>query len=815
MDVRTWRGWAAAAMLGGAFSLLGGTQLAAAHGGEPETDEQHAAQDRAGVPMSTIEQETRVNAARIKKATGAAPGGRTKQQQVSNERTSMAAATDPGQGGQWSPVISTPVVPVFQAVLPNGKVLIWDSVGDESAEQYPDHTSTRAIVWDPVSDTSKPVDVANYNIFCAGFVQLADGRVLVAGGNKDANLAGIVQTHLFDWRTESWTRGPDMSSQRWYPSLAALANGEALIVAGGPATAEVYQTDGKLRRLTGFSSFKSRIYPFLVPRPNGQVEMVGPNNPMHTMTTTGAGALTATQARDTIYRSYGSFATYDIGKALVAGGGSVTEGGQSQVPTKTASVVDVSANKTTVRSTGSMSVGRRQHNLTVLADGSVLATGGQSSSVNGLVDLEHPVFAAERWDPATDSWTVLSSASRVRQYHSAASLLPDGRVLTGGGGICGTCTTKGYLEKNLEYFTPPYLYKSDGSGELADRPVIDSAPSTLGFGRQFGISTPQATSIKKVGLVRLGAATHSVDQGQRYVPLSFTVTGSVVTASAPATAQIAPPGYYMMFVTDEAGVPSVAKIVKVSTTYAAVASPVTASDYDGDGDRDLAVWRPSTGTWYVRGVAITAFGQSGDQPVPADYGGDGITDMAVWRPSTGEWRLRGIGNTTYGRSGDKPVPADYDGDGRTDIAVWRPSTGTWHVQGKGAVSWGVDGDIPVPADYNGDGRADLAVWRPSTGAWYVRGAATTYWGVSGDKPAPADYTGDGRTDIAVWRPSTGTWYLRNVSKTTYGVSTDRPVPGDYDGDGTATIAVWRPTTGKWYLRNEAGAYWGRSDDQPV
>ena len=109
---------------------------------------------------------------------------------------------------------------------------------------------------------------------------------------------------------------------------------------------------------------------------------------MDTMSTTGTGAFTATRSRDGINRTYGSFATYDIGKVLVAGGGSVTEDGQSSVPTKTASVVDVNGSGTSVRSTGSMSVGRRLFNLTVLADGSVLATGGQSSSENGFVDLQ-------------------------------------------------------------------------------------------------------------------------------------------------------------------------------------------------------------------------------------------------------------------------------------------------------------------------------------------------------------------------------------------------------------------------------------------
>ena len=246
----------------------------------------------------------------------------------------------------------------------------------------------------------------------------------------------------------------------------------------------------------------------------------------------------------------------------MAGGGNLTEGGLSNVPTKTAVVVDVNG-ATSVAGTSSMSVGRRQHNLTVLADGSVLATGGESRSIDALVDLANPVFAAERWNPSAGAWTVLASASRVRQYHSSAALLPDGRVLTGGGGICGVCVTKGYLEKNIEYFTPPYLYKNDGSGQLASRPVIDSAPAIAGYGQGLSIASAQASTIAKVGLVRLGAPTHSEDQGQRYVPLSFSVSGTTITATSPATSNLAPAGYYMLFVTDAAGVPSVAKIVKL------------------------------------------------------------------------------------------------------------------------------------------------------------------------------------------------------------------------------------------------------------
>ena len=797
------------------MSLLVGVGSAAAHPNDPhEGDEQHAAEDLAGVPIAQIEKDTRANAAKIKKATGAAPGGRTADQRIANEQESSEVTDDPGQGGRWSAVLNTPVVPVFQAVLPNGKVLMWDSVGDQSVDSYANHTFTRAAVWDPSTNTFKQVNVTGYNIFCAGYTQLADGRVLVAGGNKSAAQDGIVQTHIFDWRTEAWTRGPDMATARWYPSVAALANGEALIVAGGPATAEVYQTDSRLRRLTGFTSFKDRTYPFLVPRPNGQVELVGPNNRMDTMATSGVGALTATRNRDGINRSYGSFATYDIGKVIVAGGGSITEDGRSSVPTKTAAVVDVNGSGTTVRPTGSMSVGRRQANLTILADGSVLATGGQSSSVNGLVDLDNPVFAAERWDPATENWTVLSSASRVRQYHSTATLLPDGRVMTGGGGICGTCTTKGYLEKNIEYFSPPYLYKKDGSGSPASRPVIDSAPATASYAQTFAVSTEQAGSIGKVGLVRLGAPTHSQDQGQRYVPLAFEASGSSLSVTAPATTRMAPPGYYMLFVTNTAGVPSVAKVVKLEAKYEPVGT-ATRNDYNGDKNADIAVWRPSDGMWYLRGISTTTHGLSTDRSVQADYDGDGRTDLAVWRPSTGTWYIRGMASVRWGVSGDVPVPGDYNGDGKADLAVWRPSNRTWYVRGVGTTTYGLSTDKPVQADYNGDGKTDLAVWRPSNRTWYVRGISTTTYGLSTDKPVQADYNGDGKTDLAVWRPSTGTWYIRGMASVRWGVSGDVPVPDDYNGDGKAETAVWRPATGQWWVRGSTTVAYGRKGDIPV
>ncbi len=243
--------------------------------------------------------------------------------------------------------------------------------------------------------------------------------------------------------------------------------------------------------------------------------------------------------------------------------------------------------------------------------------------------------------------------------------------------------------------------------------------------------------------------------------------------------------------------------------------PLDSGDYGGTGTSDIAVFRPATGFWAVRGLTRVHFGREGDLPASADFSGDGTTDIAVFRPATGFWAVRGLTRLHFGRAGDIPVAGDYSGDGTAEPAVFRPATGFWAVRGLTRVYFGRAGDIPVP--FYGDGPAkQIAVFRPAVGYWAVRGVTRAYFGRRGDCPAPGGYRGlPGETELGIFREASGFWAIQGVTRFHFGKAGDQPASGNYAGLLPADPAVFRSSSAFWAVRGRTRVYFGRPGDFSV
>jgi hypothetical protein len=256
-------------------------------------------------------------------------------------------------------------------------------------------------------------------------------------------------------------------------------------------------------------------------------------------------------------------------------------------------VLDMNAPTPAWRSTAPMNNARAYGNLTLLPDGTVLASGGMTGSDG--IDLTKAVLPTEIWNPDTETWTQVASLHIGREYHSTALLLPDGRVLMAGGGqLPGTAAVN---QTNAEIYSPPYLFKGT-------RPTITNAPSLVQYGSSITVTTPDAASITKVSLVRLPSVTHAFDQNQRFQFLNFTANAGSLTVQAPANGNLAPAGHYMLFVVNSNGVPSVASIVRFPAPYEDTAAPTTPTGLTASGAVGKATlsWTASTDN-----VGVTAY----------------------------------------------------------------------------------------------------------------------------------------------------------------------------------------------------------------
>ena len=447
---------------------------------------------------------------------------------------SFANATS-SESGAWGPVLSWPIVAVHINLLANGKVLAWGSA-----------TSGVPQVWDPATNRFTPYPSPAL-LFCAGHSFLADGRLLVIGGHITGD-HGLPDVTAFSQST-GWSSLPKMPRGRWYPTATTMANGEVLALAGMDQQAkhvtvpELWNPSTGLRSLTG-ASLELPYYPVSFLAPNGKLFVAGEQQMSRYLDVTGTGKWTQAGLRTFGTRDQGSAVMYGEGRVLYTGGGRTTN---------SAETVNLKSNPIQWVRTNPMAFARRHHNLTVLPTGEVLATGGTAGTE--FNDLTRMVRPAEIWNPASGVWTTMASSSVDRAYHSVALLLPDGRILHTGGGAAKDVAINQF---NAQYFSPPYLFRGA-------RPVISIVPSSLRYNQSFRITTPHASSIAKVTLIRTGSVTHGFDMNQRFRQFfTFTKDATGLTMAGIPNRNLTPPGYYMIFIVNANGVPSVGKIVKIS-----------------------------------------------------------------------------------------------------------------------------------------------------------------------------------------------------------------------------------------------------------
>lgn len=473
--------------------------------------------------------------------------------------------SDPSQIGQWSAPVAIPAVAIHSALLPTGKVLLWQGDFSQGGQQY---------VFDPTTNTTTQIPNALADLFCAGQAVLADGRVMVIGGTATNGGLGVNNITAFNQNTQTWQNLKSMTYPRWYATGTTLSDGKVLVNSGSNtslndivAVPELYSPNTDSWQTLTNATHSMPIYPFIYQLTDGRIAHLG-----------GSEVPTASEVMnlstgqwssiDSRVIDGGSIAYYAPNKFIKAG--SAADDGITGNSVNTAYTLDMNQPGAIWQPTSSMQYPRSFLNLTNLPDGTVLATGGDTDKT-GFNDA-NGVLPAEDWDPATGQWKTLAAMTTPRLYHSVAQLLPDGRVyVAGGGGDPGVPD-----HKDVQIYSPAYLFKGA-------RPTIAAAPSTVQYNQSTFISTPDAASITKVSLIRTGSVTHAFDENARSMQLNFTVGAGGLNVQMPQDGNYAPPGYYMLFIVNGNGVPSIASFVRFAAPYEDAVAPSAPGSLTGTG----------------------------------------------------------------------------------------------------------------------------------------------------------------------------------------------------------------------------------------
>jgi hypothetical protein len=539
--------------------------------------------------------------------------------------------------GQWNTTSSTMTInPVHAALMRNGKILVIAGSGNcppgpsgcPSGTDMPPYSSANhsgATVFDPVAQTFNPISLS-WDMFCNSMTVLPDGRVFVNGGTISYDpFVGQPKSSIFDPAKNTFTDVPTMAQGRWYPTTTLLSDGRVMTFSGQIGNANTNKTvEFYTPGSTGSpwsQPFTAPWTPPLYPRqhllPNGNVFVSGPSatswsfNPTNQLWTNVGNTMSGAS------RTYGSSVllpltpanNYDPRVMLFGGGTSATD---------TTEIIDLGVGSPKWAFGPTMSQKRIEMDAVILPTGDVLALGGSSS--DEVANPNNTNRNADLYDPGANTFTSAGANGFDRFYHSVALLLPDATVWS-----AGSNPSRGTWENQMEIYQPAYLFTRDGNNIVipATRPTIGSVPPNISWGGAFTVSTPNAASISQVVLVRPGSSTHAFDMDQRLVGMSFTAGSGSLSVTGPPNNKIAPPGYYMLFLINNSGVPSVAQFVLLNSSGsnpAPTVTSITPNTGPATGGTSVSITgagflpgatvslggTPATGVTVVSGTSITA-----------------------------------------------------------------------------------------------------------------------------------------------------------------------------------------------------------------
>jgi hypothetical protein len=465
--------------------------------------------------------------------------------------TSMPGMPDPidictaEKEGYWELLpCDSKVLAVHAVLMHTGRVLFFAGSGNDVPRH--DAHDVRSVVWDYEAGTFH-TPVTPFDVFCAGQTVLADGKVLVAGGTKQYDpFIGLQSSWFFDPTLEEWIRLGDMQFGRWYPTLTTLGDGRAIAVSGISQPNEIFAPMLNWSVMPPGTNLP--LYPHIFQLADGHVFYTGGQlgnatidprkiNPVTTAETVVPG-LRKQDNRDEAFSVL--LPPAQDQKIIVIGGGG------SPQATNFTDIVDLKVGAPHYAPGPNLAHARGLHNCVILPDRTVLVSGG---GLHGETRSD-AVHNAELYHPATNTFTSAGTQLVSRLYHSIALLLPDGRVIT-----AGSNPDRGDDELRLELYHPPYLFRGP-------RPFIQAAPEQWFYGTEVAIHSPQAMDIKWAQLIRPMAVTHSNDTSQRLVDLPIRERDVChLHVAVTENPNLAPPGWYLLFLCNKSGIPSVARWV--------------------------------------------------------------------------------------------------------------------------------------------------------------------------------------------------------------------------------------------------------------